>query len=223
MGTEINKPVQKQKLQQSEARPGKTFLKRTTVEEMKTWADKATRSCFSFLKWKKNSWCNSQVYMFVTRPNPERFWTNSGFALWHFKPATCNFTANVWCGVGSWHRSYIDHAVVPSVCVCTLLTPRSESTVFIWVRLPHSQLLESWLMLYVKQPPLTISHLEGNFSPSFLLSSSFSHAFSGLQSSTVGLLHSLYVHIKRSFLKKKKKKMLKKRKCQAAVQSNDTK
>lgn len=118
MGTEINKPVQKQKLLQSEARPGKTFLKRTTVEEMKTWADKATRSCFSFLKWKKNSWCNSQVYMFVTRPNPERFWTNSGFALWHFKPATCNFTANVWCGVGSWHRSYIDHAVVPSVCVC---------------------------------------------------------------------------------------------------------
>lgn len=107
-----------------------------------------------------------------------------------------------------WELTQVIHrsrccSICVCVCVCTLLTPRSESTVFIWVRLPHSQLLESWLMLYVKQPPLTISHLEGNFSPSFLLSSSFSHAFSGLQSSTVGLLHSLYVHIKRSFLKKK--------------------
>lgn len=189
---------------------------------MKTWADKATRSCFSFLKWKKNSWCNSQVYMFVTRPNPERFWTNSGFALWHFKPATCNFTANVWCGVGSWHRSYIDHAVVPSVCVCVYVANSSQ-----WVNCFHlgssSSLTASGILTHAvcQSSLLSLSHTSRGIlaRPSFflLLFLTLSLVYSHLQSGYC----TVYMCTSKGHFWKKK--MLKKRKCQAAVQSNDTK
>lgn len=151
MGTEINKPVQKQKLLQSEARPGKRFWNGQLLRRWKRGQIKQRGPVSPSLNGRRihdvtlKSTCLS---LDPTLRDSEQT-VVSHYDTSNPQHAILQRTYDAALGADTGHTS-ITLLFHLCVCVYTLLTPRSESTVFIWVLLPHSQLLESWLMLYVK-------------------------------------------------------------------------